>query len=85
MMIFLLGCTSVRPGQGIVESVYRTPGDSTHAAAAHGGTYPAGYLIRVRMEDGSIQAVTQLARDGIGAGDRVEVTPEGRVSKVTSR
>lgn len=82
--IALVACVTVRPGQGVVESVHRTPGNSTHAVTATAGTYPAGYLIRVRMQDGSIQSLTQITREGLSAGDRAEVTAEGRVFKLTS-
>ena len=80
----LAACVTVRPGQGIVESVHATPGSSTHAYTTTAGSYPPGWLIRVRMADGSIQSLTQLTREGLSAGDRAEVTPEGRVFKLTS-
>jgi uncharacterized lipoprotein YajG len=66
--------TPVRPGMAVVESVYRSAGDST----AVYGNYPMGYLLTVRMADGSIQRLSSVS-GSYQRGDRVEVTPEGKI------
>jgi len=70
--------TPVRPGVGVVESVHRSAGDTPDMVYRTGGSYPTGYLIRVRMQDGSIQSVSQIS-GGFSKGDRVEITPEGKI------
>jgi len=75
------------PGYGVVESVKALPpGESASAGASAprraGGRPLAGgtYLVRVRMDDGSIQVRSQKGRD-FKAGDRVLLTNAGDVVK----
>jgi outer membrane lipoprotein SlyB len=42
-----------------------------------------GYQLALRMDDGTTQAITQDS-DAFKAGDRVQVTPEGRVLKLAA-
>ena len=91
------GCTTVsppdntyayRPGTGTVENVRDA------RVAIPGGTAPRtplqemakprymdGYQLSLRMDDGTTQALTQDSGE-FHAGDRVQVTQEGRVLKV---
>jgi outer membrane lipoprotein SlyB len=91
------GCTTVsppdntyafRPGTGTVENVRDA------RVAIPGGTAPKtplqemakprwmdGYQLSLRMDDGTIQAITQDSSE-FHPGDRVQVTQEGRVLKV---
>jgi len=91
------GCVSVappdntyafRPGTGTVQSAQEA------RVAIPGGTAPRtplqdlakprwidGYQLALRMDDGTTQAITQDSSE-FHAGDRVQVTPEGRVLKL---
>lgn len=91
------GCVSVappdntyafRPGNGTVQNVQEA------RVAVPGGTAPKtplqdmtrarwidGYQLSLRMDDGTVQAITQTSSE-FRAGDRVQVTQEGRVLKV---
>lgn len=91
------GCVSVappdntyafRPGVGTVQNVQEA------RVAIPGGTAPKtplqdlakprwidGYQLALRMDDGTTQAITQDSSE-FHAGDRVQVTPEGRVLKL---
>jgi len=62
-----------RAGLGRVEAVL---GPSSSAAA--GGSSVTGYQLHIRMDDGTMQWVTQTSPD-FRIGDRVEVTNDGRV------
>jgi len=77
-----------RPGTGTVENVREA------RVAIPGGTAPVtplkrmaqaryveGYQLSLRMDDGTVQAITQDS-DAFHAGDRVQITQEGRVLKV---
>ena len=77
-----------RPGTGRVENVREA------RVAIPGGTAPVtplkrmtqskwieGYQLSLRMDDGTVQAITQDS-DSFHAGDRVQITQEGRVLKV---
>ena len=72
------GCTSVapddtgafKPGTGIVEDVH----------GPRVARWIDGYQLSLRMDDGTIQALTQDSP--FYAGDRVQVTPQGRVIRV---
>jgi len=91
------GCTSVsppdntyafRPGTGTVENVrdarVAIPGGTAPKAPLQEMAAPRwmdGYQLSLRMDDGTTQAITQNS-DAFHAGDRVQVTPEGRVLKV---
>ena len=77
-----------KPGTGTVQNVQ-------HARVAiPGGTVPStplkrmaeprwvdGYQLSLRMDDGTTQAITQDS-DAFHAGERVQVTPQGRVLKL---
>lgn len=81
-------------GTGTVESVksarVQIPGGNVAGSAAAGGRVETplsrmarprwvdGYQIALRMDDGTVQALTQDS-GAFKAGDRVQVTPEGRV------
>lgn len=91
------GCVSVappdntyafRPGTGTVQSAQEA------RVAIPGGTAPRtplqdlakprwidGYQLALRMDDGTTQAITQDSSE-FHAGDRVQVTPEGRMLKL---
>ena len=72
------GCASVgpadkdafKPGTGIVEDVH----------GPRVARWIDGYRLSLRMDDGTIQALTQDSL--FYAGERVEVTPQGRVMRV---
>jgi outer membrane lipoprotein SlyB len=76
-----------RPGTGTVQNVQPA------RVAIPGGTAPKtplqqmvaphwmeGYQLSLRMDDGTVQAITQDS-DAFHVGDRIQVTPEGRVLK----
>jgi len=68
-----------KAGMGRVESVqavHITP----YAGASAGESAPErlAYRLTLRMDDGSLQAVDQTARE-FAVGDRVEITGDGRV------
>lgn len=70
------------PGYGVVESVTRIPraGESASAGASGPRRAPgkAQYLVRVRMDDGSIQVRT-VKRAEVKPGQRALVTNAGDV------
>ena len=83
-----------RPGNGTVASVkaarVQIPAGSLPGSAAAGGRVETplsrlarprwvdGYQLELRMDDGTTQAITQDS-GSFRAGDRIQVTPEGRV------
>jgi len=89
-----------KPGIGMVENVrpgrVAIPGGSLPGSAAAGGrvetplrrmTEPRwvdGYQLTLRMDDGTTQAITQNS-DAFHVGERVQVTPGGRVLKHPGR
>jgi outer membrane lipoprotein SlyB len=91
------GCTTVsppdntyafRPGTGTVQSVQEArvaiPGGTAPKTPLQEMTKPRwmdGYQLSLRMDDGTMQAITQNSSQ-FHAGDRVQVTQEGRVLKV---
>jgi outer membrane lipoprotein SlyB len=91
------GCTTVsppdntyafRPGTGMVENVRNArvaiPGGTAPKTPLQDMTRPRwmdGYQLSLRMDDGTIQAITQDSSE-FHPGDRVQVTQEGRVLKV---
>jgi len=91
------GCTTVsppdntyafRPGTGTVQSVQEArvamPGGTAPKTPLQEMTKPRwmeGYQLSLRMDDGTMQAITQNSSE-FHAGDRVQVTQEGRVLKV---
>jgi hypothetical protein len=86
LTVVLSGClanlpTATRPGAGVVQDIKRSPGDSPGRVAQTGGAYPTGYYVWVRMEDGTVQTLTQIS-GALQKGDRVRVTPEGRIEKI---
>jgi outer membrane lipoprotein SlyB len=94
------GCTTVappdntyafRPGNGTVQSVQEArvavPGGTAPKTPLQEMTRPRwidGYQLSLRMDDGTSQAITQDSSE-FHAGDRVQVTQEGRVLKVPAR
>ena len=76
----VLGGETERPGYGVVQSV--TPLRQAESASA-GASVPAArrgpaFLVRVRMEDGSIQ-IREVKKRRFSAGDRVLLTNAGDV------
>lgn len=76
-----------RPGTGTVENVQQgrvaIPGGTAPKTPLQQMTAPRwmdGYQLSLRMDDGTTQAITQDS-DDFHAGDRVQITPEGRVLK----
>jgi len=77
--LFAAACTSVppedtnafTPGTGTVEAVH----------APRVARWIDGYQLSLRMDDGTIQTLTQDS-SAFHAGDRVQVTPQGRVISV---
>ena len=90
---------SYRAGNGTVASVrgarVELPGGSLPGSAAAGGRvetplsrltrprWTEGYQLALRMDDGSTQTITQDSA-AFTEGDRVQVTPEGRVLKMAA-
>ncbi len=86
-----------KAGNGVVENVRTArvaiPAGTLPGSAAAGGTvetpiksltkprWTEGYQLTLRMDDGTTQAITQDS-DSFHAGDRVQVTPQGRVLKL---
>lgn len=68
------------PGYGVVQSIKRlSPEPSASAgASAPGKKRAATYLVRVKMDDGSVQVRQVKSRD-VGVGQRVLVTNAGDV------
>jgi hypothetical protein len=70
-----------KPGSGVIESiaaVHITPAPSASAGA--GAPERLAYRLTVRMDDGSMQAIDQTARE-FNVGDRVSITSDGRVTR----
>jgi outer membrane lipoprotein SlyB len=90
---------SYQAGNGTVENVrsarVQIPGGNLPGSAAAGGRvetplsrvtrprWTGGYQLSLRMDDGATQAITQDS-DAFHAGERVQVTPEGRVLKLAT-
>ena len=73
------------PGYGVVESVTRLPARAVEESASTGASAPrassrqkTGYLVRVRMDDGSIQ-VRSVRRAEVKPGQRALITNAGDV------
>src|SRR5690348_903837 len=94
--LFASGCAvappdntyAYKPGNGTVESVHQArvaiPGGTAPATALKQLAEPRwvdGYQLALRMDDGTTQAITQDS-DSFHAGDRVQVTPQGRILKL---
>ena len=94
---FAAGCAGVsppdntyafKPGDGTVENVRQArvqiPGGTAPATPLKRFTEPSwvdGYQLALRMDDGTTQAMTQDSA-AFHAGDRVQVTEQGRVLKL---
>ena len=88
-----------KAGNGTVESVrsarVEVPAGSLPGSAAAGGRvetplgrlarprWTDGYQLALRMDDGTTQAITQDS-NAFHPGERVQVTPEGRVLKIVA-
>ena len=77
-----------RPGTGTIENVQAArvavPGGTAPETPLRQMTRPRwmdGYQLALRMDDGTTQAITQDS-GSFHAGDRVQITQEGRVLKV---
>ena len=77
-----------QPGNGTVENVRQArvqiPGGTAPATALKRFTEPSwmdGYQLSLRMDDGTTQAITQDSA-AFHAGDRIQVTQNGRVIKL---
>jgi hypothetical protein len=76
------------PGYGVVESVTRISREAGEESASAGASRPASqpaskkaagrYLVRVRMDDGSVQ-VRSVKRAEVRAGQRALITNAGDV------
>jgi hypothetical protein len=73
-----------RPGYGVVESIKPVPAEPDEESASTGSTAPGEarakttYLVRVRLDDGSIQ-IRQLKNPSVAVGRRVLITNAGEV------
>ncbi len=96
--IFAAGCAISPPdntyafkaGTGTVENVrharVKIPGGTAPSTPLKQAAEPRwidGYQLALRMDDGSTQAITQDS-DAFRAGDRVQVTPQGRILKLAA-
>ena len=77
-----------KPGTAVVENVRQArvqiPGGTAPSTPLKQLTEPKwmdGYQLTLRMDDGTTQMITQDS-DAFHAGDRVEITPQGRVLKM---
>jgi hypothetical protein len=74
-----------RPGYGVVESIAPLPSGDTEPSASAGATRESGggkkarrYLVRVRMDDGSVQ-VRSVSEPEVREGERVLITNAGDI------
>jgi hypothetical protein len=73
-----------RPGYGVVQSIQRLPGKAAEPSASAGASSPSrtrssgSYLVRVKLDDGSIQ-VRQVKKREVAVGQRVLITNAGDV------
>src|SRR5258708_38981620 len=77
-----------KPGNATVENVRQArvqiPGGTAPATPLKRFTQPSwmdGYQLSLRMDDGTTQAITQDSAS-FHAGDRVQITEQGRVLKL---
>jgi hypothetical protein len=74
-----------KPGAGVIQTISLAPAASSDSASA-GGTAPSAvtgmgpYRMTLRMDDGSVQTLVVDNRAFL-VGDRVEVSPEGRMTR----
>jgi len=79
-----------RPGVGVIEAAEPTrvavprPAGGSPLDDLFRPRWTEGHQLTLRMEDGTSQQVTQSS-DGFKAGDRVEVTADGRVLKAAAK
>jgi len=72
-----------KPGAGVIQTISLAPPASSDSASA-GGTVPSAvtgmgpYRMTLRMDDGGVQTLIVDNRAFL-VGDRVEVSPEGRM------
>lgn len=74
-----------RPGYGVVQSIVPLPSGDTEPSASAGATRESAagskarrYLVRVRMDDGSIQ-VRSVGKREVREGERVLITNAGDI------
>lgn len=69
-----------KPGAGILESIglVTIPASSAAAGGTVAAPAPGPYRLTLRMDDGSHQTLIQDTR-ALLVGDRVEITPDGRL------
>jgi hypothetical protein len=71
-----------RPGYGVVESITPIRAAPAEESSSAGASAPAAartrYLVRVKLDDGSIQ-IRQLKKPNVAVGKRVLVTNAGDV------
>jgi len=72
---------SFRPGNGIVESISLAQPPASAAAAGGTAAVSGPYRLTMRMDDGSTQTLTVDTR-AILVGDRLQITPEGRLIRL---
>ena len=82
--VYQAPATTYRPGYGMIEAIaierYTAPSAAAGATIAPVG-HPidrTGYRLTVRMDDGTLQSISQDNRD-FRVGDRVQLTADGRV------
>jgi len=75
-----------KPGAGVIQTISLAPPTVSSDSASAGGTAPSAvtgmgpYRMTLRMDDGSVQILVVDNRAFL-VGDRVEVSPEGRMSR----
>lgn len=72
----------LRPGYAVVESVGVLP-SGRRGPATSGASDPNAYRLFLRMENGGFQTV-DVDNPSFMAGQYVEITPDGRVVRVSS-
>jgi outer membrane lipoprotein SlyB len=74
--------TEERPGYGTVQSIAPVRVEPSEESASAGSSAPArprtSYLVRVKLDDGSIQ-IRQLKNRSVAVGERVLITNAGDV------
>ena len=76
------GASSIRPGQGLIESIsLPAPAASASAGGTAAPSASGPYKVTVRMSDGSVQTMTIDSRAFL-VGDRVQITAGGRLSRL---
>lgn len=74
-----------RPGIGVVEAVQpaRVALPRSGGGAIAGSRWTNGYQLTLKMDDGTSQ---KIAQDSVAfaAGDRIQITPEGRIARIVA-